>query len=592
MGEPLPGARASQKPAEVRLDSWKEIAAYLDRDVTTVQRWEKREAMPVHRHVHDKRGSVYALPSELDAWVESRRQHLEEGQKAARPEAPMVTVGDHARRWSNTRRLLAAGVVAALVLAASGYLLFRNHSPRVEQSKIKSLAVLPLKNLSGDSNQDYLADGMTEALIGRLAGIRDLRVVSHTSVARFKNTQLSAPEIAKALGVDALVEGSVTREGDRIRVTAQLIRGATDEHFWSETYDRELEDVLSLQSELAQAIAERVEVTVTGSERERLAAVRPVAPEVYESYLRGQYAFQGNDRGSIEEGIRDFNDAIQKDPTFAPAYVALGKAYSELGTIFVGGVPSETRPKVISAAQKALELDPSIAEAHILLGTTLQQEWQWAKAEAEYRKALELSPNDARAHAAFAYWLLCQGRTSEAVDWIERAREIDPVAMSGADVGWMLFLAHRYDEAIHEIRGTLAVNPNDASALWALGFALIENNQPGEAIPVLEKAASLTNRSAGVLAVLIRAYAHAGKHNEALRVLAELKARKKSGYVPAGAFINAYLGLGDTEDAFISLEQGYSERSNILQFLKVHPCFDPIRGDPRFADLMKRVGLQ
>ena len=577
----------------MRLDSWKEIAAYLNRDVTTVQRWEKREGMPVHRHVHAKRGSVYALSTELDAWLQGRRESLVEVEEEPEAKAPTVAEADHRQRATlETSRWLALSGAILLALVTISYFMYRRRASDVAQPKIRSLAVLPMKNLSGNANQEYLADGMTEALIGRLARIHELRVISHTSVMRFRNPQLSVPEIARTLNVDAIVEGSVMPEGNRIRVTAQLIRGATDTHIWSETYDRDLRDVLALQSELAQSIAQKVEVTVTGAEQERLTAAHPVAPEVYESYLKGRSAFnKSNSRADIEKSIGYFQDALTKDPTFAPAYVGLADAFSELGTVFIGAPPNETRPKVISAARKALELDPNLSEAHVLLALAEQEQWDWAQAETEYRRALDLNPNDAAAHAGLALWLLCQGRTEEALAWARRGRELDPLSISGADVSWILFQSHRYDEAISESRSALAVQADNAGALWGLGFALIANNQPAEAIPILEKATSVSNRSPAVIGVLIRAYAHAGRRRDALQLLAELNRRREVGYVPAGAFVNAYLGLGENDQAFAWLDRAYREQSNILQFLKVHPFFDPIRGDPRFADLVRRVGL-
>jgi TolB-like protein/Tfp pilus assembly protein PilF len=589
MAEPSFEIPTSETP-EKRLESWKEIAAYLSRDVTTVQRWEKKEGMPVHRHLHDKRGSVYALPEELDAW-RSRRQPPGEPEIQPRTETPVVQISETPARRPRVWLWTAIGIVASLVLIAA-YFAFRHRPASQSATGIHSLAVLPLRNLSGDPSQDYLADGVTEALIGRLASIHDLRVVSHTSVMRFKNPQISIPEIAKKLGVDAIVEGSVMRDGTHIRVTAQLIRGATDEHFWSEPYDRELRDAIALESEIAQAIAEKVEVTVTGQEQQRLTAARPVSPEVYESYLKGRFVLsQANSRASIEESIGDFDSAIKQDPTFAPAYLGMARAYSALGTIFAGVRPSETRPKVIAAAQAALKLDPDLAEAHRLLANVRQKEWDWAQAEAEYKRALELAPNDARAHADYAFWLLSQGRTDDAVTWIRHARELDPVAVTGNEVSEILFQARRYDEAIRESRSALAVQPDNAVTLWYLGFQLIANNQAAEAVPVLEKSLSLSEGSPGVAGVLIRAYAHAGRRDDALRLLADLKRRSRTGYVPAGAFVNAYLGLGDNEQAFAALEQAYKEKSALLQWVKVHPYFDPIRGDPRFQDLVRRVGL-
>ena len=591
MGDPFPGTQPTEKTPSDRLDSWKEIAVYLDRDVTTVQRWEKREGMPVHRHLHDKRGSVYALTSELDTWRQGRKLRSDE-EESAEPEPSLIEENSSQRKTSTRLRLwLVLTGLAMLVLLAAAYII-RSRMQESAQPKITSLAVLPLKNLSGDPTQEYLADGMTEALIGRLAGIRDLRVISHTSVMRFKNAQLSVPEIAKTLGVDALVEGSVIREGSRVRVTVQLIRGSTDDHFWSETYDREMQDVLSLQSELAQSIAEKVEVTLSGEEHDRLSATRPVAPEVYESYLKGRFAAnEGHSKAEIEESIGYYQDAIKKDPTFAPAYVGLAQTYTALGTVFAGVSPEETRPKVMEAAQKALQLDPNLADAHVALANDLQEEWHWTEAETEYKRALELSPNDVSAHVEYALWLLCQGRTDEAVDWIKRGRNLDPVAVSGAGVAWILFQSHRYDEAIREARSALAVSPNSMGALLTLGFVLNANNQSAEAVTVLEKASSISHGSPAVIGVLIRAYAHAGRRNDALRLLATLKKRKQAGYVPAAAFLNAYLGLGDNNQAFVWFEQCYKEKSNILQFLKTHPYFDPVRSDPRFVDLVHRVGL-
>ncbi len=594
MGGPSPDTPIS----EDRLDSWKAIAAYLGRDVTTVQRWEKREAMPVHRHVHDKRGSVYALATELDAWLESRRRHFGEEQddkdKEPTPEPPLKADPDReARPMARARGWLILAAVAVIVVLAGAYVVSRDRMGKTAQPRIRSLAVLPLKNLSGDAAQEYLADGMTEALIGRLSTMHDLRVISRTSVMRFKNPQLSVPEIARILRVDAIVEGSVMREGNRIRVTAQLIRGASDEHFWSETYDRELREVLNVQSELAQSIAKKVEVTVTGAERQRLIATRSVAPEVYESYLKGRSVYdKSNSRAEVEESIVYFEHAIQMDPKFAPAYVGLATASSALGTVFVGAAPDQTRPRVINAARKALELEPDLAEAHVLLASVQQEQWHWAEAEAEYRRALELNPNDADAHAGLALWLLCRGRRDEAVSWALRGRELDPLAVSGASTGWILFQSHRYDEAVRELHSVLAVDPDDAGALLYLGFTLVGNDQAGDAIPVLEKAISVSHGSPAATGVLIRAYAHAGRRKDARRLLGELQTRKSAGYVPAAAFVNAYLGLGENDQAFVWLEQAYQEQSNILQFLKVHPYFDPIRGDPRFRDLLRRTGLE
>jgi TolB-like protein/Tfp pilus assembly protein PilF len=574
-------------PRGRRLESWKEIAAYLGRDVTTVRRWERREGLPVYRILHSKLGSVYAYTTELDAWRDGRAvvaTHVAD----ADPVLEIARHGLRARRW-----LVVCGV-AMLALLVVAYFTTRTRLGATG-SKIKSLAVLPLKNLSGDPTQEYLADGMTEALIGRLSSIHDLRVISRTSAMHFKDTRAPLPEIAKALGVDAMVEGSVIRDGGRVRVHAQLIRAATDEHFWSETYDRELGDALALESDVAQAIAARVEVSVTGAERARLVAARQISPDVYEDFLKGQLAERSNSPSATQKSIAYFEEAIKKDPAFAPAYLGLAQAYGALGMPGVGGAPPrELQPKVISAVRKALELDPTLPGAHALMGSLYQMQWQWNDAEREYKLALELDPNDAGAHLSFSSWLLSQGHTEEALAWSRRARELDPIGITGNTMGWILFQSRRYDEAIRELRSDLAVHQDDASTYWScwfLGFALIANGQPNEAIPVLEKALALSERNPAVIGVLVRAYAHAGRRAEALRLLDELKRRQQKGYVPTAAFVNAYLGLGDNEQAFAWLERAYKERSMILQYIRVHPFFDPLRGDPRLADLVRRVGL-
>jgi tetratricopeptide (TPR) repeat protein len=297
-------------------------------------------------------------------------------------------------------------------------------------------------------------------------------------------------------------------------------------------------------------------------------------------------------QSAVEKSIAYFEEAIKKDPTFAPAHLGLANAYDALATSGIGGAsPGEVRPKVISAARRALELDPTLAEAHGLLAVVYQEQWQWGDAEGEYKLVLELKPNDAGAHQAYAVWLLCQGRTEEAMKWSRRARELDPLGIGGDGVGWILFQSRHYDEAIRELRSALAVHPDDGLIYWFLGFALIANGQADEAIPVLEKALTFTDRSPAVIGVLVRAYAHAGRRAEALRLLDELKRRQQEGYVPTAAFVNAYLGLGDNERAIVWLQRAYEEQSMIMQYIKVHPFFDPLRSDPRFADLVRRVGL-
>jgi len=481
------------------------------------------------------------------------------------------------------------GAVALLALLAVALVWYQGRSAKAAQPAIKSVAVLPLKNLSGDPKQDYLADVMTEGVIGRLSRIRNLRVISRTSVMGFKDTQLSVPQIAGMLGVDAIVEGSLIRDGNRIRVHAQLIRAASDEHFWAQEYDREVENVLALQSDIARSIAERVEGTITGQERVRLVTARPIAPEVYESYVKAKNDPE-NTKAHIEQRIADFQDAIRKDPTFAPAYLGLAESYISYQDSFVGAPPSEIRPKATAAAQKAIELDPELAEAHAILAEMYQKEWRWPESEAEYKRALELEPNDASSHRGYANWLACQGRTDEALGWVKRGRELDPLA-SGDTVGWILLLHRRYGDSIREYRSIVAAHPESTNARWALGYALMLDNQAEDGIWELEKLAAMVHRSPGSLAMLATAYARAGNRTQALRLIDELKQRRRDGYIPPSAFITPYLALGEYEQAFFWCDEASKEKSGILQWIKVEPSFDPVRGDPRFRDLLRRVGL-
>lgn len=257
----------------------------------------------------------------------------------------------------------------------------------------------------------------------------------------------------------------------------------------------------------------------------------------------------------------------------------------------MGGVAEQERPRAVLAAQKALELDPDLAEAHVLMALIAETQWHWAEAESEYHRALDLRPNDAAAYSGLAWWLDCQGRTEEAVTMRRHARELDPLAVSGAGLGWDLLFARRYDQAIQELHSVMAVKPEDAFARWILGFVLIANHDPQGAIPELEKGISLSNRSSGVVGLLVNAYAQAGRRRDALRLLDELKRRRQAEYVPAAAFVFAYLGLGNYDQTFVWLDQAYKEQSYALQTLKVLPLFDPIRSDPRFIDLLHRVGL-
>jgi TolB-like protein/tetratricopeptide (TPR) repeat protein len=585
-------SQPAQPSTTDRLDSWKDIAVYLKRDISTVQRWEQREKMPVHRHLHDRRGSVYAFHSELDVWLETRRPRLKQDAETRALDGVETIAPASAVRILAKLQWMRAAVATALVLAGIAYLFVSSRvatTPRM----IRAVAVLPLQNLSGDSGQDFFVDGMTEALIERLSSMQGVRVISRTSVMQFKHSSQSLPEIAKILGVDAVVEGSVVRSGRRVHISAQLIRGESDDHLWSGSYDREAGDVLALQSEVALAIARQIQISVAGRESgSRSAPNTPaVSLDVYEDYLKGRFALNRTPTPDLEASVRYFEAAIAKDASFAPAYSGLGAAHAVLSSPFGGDEPVDALAKAAQAAGRALELDATIAEAHFVLGEVALRRWQWTEAEARYRRVLDLDPNNAAAHAGRARWLLAQRRTDEALEWAQRARELDPLALYGRDIGWILFLSRRYADAIRELNTVLAVQPDESGALWYLGFAMIEHGEAAEAVRVLERSAALSGRNPAVLGVLVRAYARGGRSTEALRVLGELTRRREAGYVPAAAFVNAYLGLGDYERALEWLDRAFDERSKILLHLKVHLFFDPLRNDPRYEALQRRMNF-
>jgi TolB-like protein/DNA-binding winged helix-turn-helix (wHTH) protein/Flp pilus assembly protein TadD len=489
-------------------------------------------------------------------------------------------------------RLLLAGV-AALAVFSVALVLYRSSSAKgAKQPPIKSLAVLPLTNLSGDPTQEYLADGMTEALIGRLSEIHNLRVISRTSVTRFKGTHLSVPEIARTLQVDAIVEGSIIRDGSSIRVHAQLIRAATDEHFWSEAYDRELRDVLSLQSDVAQSIARKVEVTITGEEHARLRSARPVDPQAYEAYLKGRYYWNKRTADSMPKAALYFEQAISKDPGYGAAYSGLADCNS--GLAWHGFMsPAEVLPKAYAAAQKAVEIDPQSAEAHASLALVLDHKWDWAGAEVEFSRALELNPQYANAHHWYGDYLSIQGRHDEALVEAKRALELDPLnLMIGTWVGLRYYLARRYDGAIEQSQNTVDLDPNFAAAHLILGESYVQQGKHKEGLDELQKAAGLSGDSPLYMAQVGVSLALAGEKKEALCAIRELRDISGKRYVSPYGVAQIYATLNDKEQTYKWLETAYRDRAVWMSYLAVDPVFDSIRSEERFRDLLRRVDLR
>ncbi|HZM99631.1 MAG TPA: tetratricopeptide repeat protein [Pyrinomonadaceae bacterium] len=482
-------------------------------------------------------------------------------------------------------------ILAPLVLAALVYAWYTREKPR---PTVLSIMVLPLANLSSDPEQEYFADGITDALIGDLAKISGLHVISRTSSMHYKGTKKSLPEIARELKVDAVVEGTVQRSGDRVVIRAQLIHAATDVHLWVQDYEREMRDVLDLQSEIAQAIARQIRIRMTPDEEARLASTHPVRPKAFDLYLQGRYLYWNKrTEENLDKAIEHFQNAIKEDSSFAQAYTGLADCYNALGTVMVSALPPiESRRLAEAAATKALELDPALADAHTALAYVNNYNWNWAAAEQGYKRALELNPNYANAHNFYANYLMSRGRIDEAIAASNRARELDPFSLAiSSQRGFLLENARRYDEAIEQLRAVIAMDPNHYHAHWVLGHTYVAKGQFEEAIIAAQKAVDLSQRAPGALGMLGLAYGLGGHEAEARKVLNELLKLNEGRYVTPAALVNVYIGLGDKEQAFVWLEKAYQERSNFLAFLKVFPIVDPLRSDPRFDELTRRVGL-
>ena len=459
--------------------------------------------------------------------------------------------------------------------------------------QIRAIAVLPLENFSADTEQEYLADGMTEALISELSRIRALHVISRTSVMRYKKTNRSLREIASELNVDAVIEGSVQLAGGRIRVTAQLIEAETDQHLWANNYDRDLSDILVLQSEVAQEIAQEIKVTITPEEHARMADLKPVKPEAYEAYLKGRFFINKVTEAAVRKGIEYFELAVEKDADYALAYAGLAESYDILTT--AGWMlPEDGWPEVKQEAIRALSLDETLAMPHTLLGEVkFVVDWDWKGAEIEYKRAIELNPGHAIVHQYYAIFLSAMGRHDEAVSENRHALQLDPLSLSiNQSLGALLRYARRYDESIQQLNNTLSLDPNFAFAHLSIGRTYLNKKMFKEAVEELEEAALLTDNSTTVIVDLIRAIALSGKPEKAEKLFNDLMLPSEEKYLSPYNKALIYCALGKTDRAFEHLEKAYEKHSNNLVLLKIDPRFENIRSRPRFKSLMRKLRLQ
>jgi len=483
--------------------------------------------------------------------------------------------------------LLLIGLAVGLSVPAVRDRLLGAPGPRV----ITSLAVLPLENLSGDPEQEYFADGMTEALITDLSKIGALKVISRTSAMRYKGARKPLPEIAAELKVDALIEGTVLHVGDRVRITAQLIEAATDQHLWAQSYERDMKDVLHLQGEVARAIAEEIQAKLSPQEQTRLSTARAVKPQAYEAYLKARYNWNKRHREAVLEGLRYFEEAIEIDPTYALAHVGVADSYAVMGAN-QWLAPGQALPKAKAAARDALELDDTLAEAHTTLALVLQSEWDWEGAEREYERALGLNPGYAVAHQWYSVLLSETGKHERALAGARRAAELDPLSPTIAmNVGQALYMARRYEEARRAFSRMLEEHPDFFPTRYYLGGIHVQGGQLAEGIAELQKAAALSSDDTQVMAALGYAYARAGREAEARGVLQELGRLAGEQYVSPYLPAMVHAGLDEKGKALELLEEAYAQHDSALSWLDVEPMFDSLRADTRFQDLLRRMKL-
>jgi TolB-like protein/DNA-binding winged helix-turn-helix (wHTH) protein/Tfp pilus assembly protein PilF len=489
------------------------------------------------------------------------------------------------RLWPARRVIFTLALVLSLPILAVWLFRSRERAP----TGIRSLAVLPLDNLSGDPSQDYFADGMTDELITDLAHIRALRVISRTSVMAYKHARKPLPEIARELNVDAVVEGTVLRSGEQVRITAQLIQAPADKHLWAESYEGNLRDTLALQKRVANTIAEQIRIEVSPQEQAVLEKATVVNPVAYESYLKGRYFWNKRTPDGLKVAMAYFKQAIEEDPTNARAYAGLADTYNLLGDWEYGALaPSEAYPKGKAAAIKALELDNTLGEAHTSLAFSSDVfDWDWDSAEKEFKLAIELNPGYATAHHWYAWHLTEMGRNNEAIAEMRKAEHLDPLSLIiSADMAEILLVAHLNDKAIEQCRRTVQMDPNFAIAHLELGQAFVQEHRYDEAIAEFQKAIQLSGGSIPSYANLAYAYAMSNRRNEAIKILNDLKDRSARN---ASEIALIYAGLGEKDQAMKWLEKAYEDHFNPSILLR--PAFDPLRFDPRFQNLVHRIGL-
>ncbi len=511
------------------------------------------------------------------------------------PPVPTASLAQPAQGRPASRFKPVLWVVLAAVASIALWTQVGNRVPKPQPTPGRILlAVLPFDNLSGDREQDYVSDGMTEEIITQLGRLQPERlgVISRTSVMRYKHTNLPLAEIGQELGVEYMLSGSVRQEGPRVRVAVQLVRASDQTQAWAETYDRDAQGVITLQQDVAQGIARSLALELLPAQRAALARSPTTSSAAHDAYLKGRFYWNERTESSLRKSLEYFQLAVERDPQYARGYVGLADSYNLLAD-YGALAPADALPKALTAARKALELDETLAEAHASLGwTTMVYEWDWAAAEREFQRALQLDPGYAPAHQWRAYLLRVSARPEEALAEARHAAELEPSSLIiQSIVGWHHYLSRQSEPALRQFQQALDMDPNFARVHSYLGWTYLQQRKYDQALAELEKARELSPGSPARLAELGHAYAVAGRREKALKVLSDLTAIARTRYVEPDLIALIYAGLGDKDQAFCWLDKAYSERSVKLVLLKVDPRMDPLRSDPRFQELAKRIGL-
>jgi len=604
---------------EPRLESWGEIAAYLRREIRTVQRWERYQGLPVRRLLIGKLGSVYAYRSELDKWYRERQPQPENGEedteKAGNGEvAAHVTVSTEADKQKSqgqadgselppprprvTRLHITITLLTLLVVAAvtPGVYFFRHgHSPARSASGKIRLVVLPFANLSGDPQQDYFSAGLTDEMTTQLGRLDPERLGVIAATASKLIAGKSMAEVGRTLDVQYALEGSVRRGGNQVRIDVQLIQVSDQTNLWADSYTGDLGDILHVQDEVAAAVAGQIRVAlpvgalgVNGAK----GTARAVNPEAYDDYLRGR--FYWTNRGDLHKSIDAYQKAVQKDPSYALAYAGLASGYALLGQVPYDDMPPiQAKPKAREAAERALQLDPQLGEAHsVLANVSFSYDWDFDAAEREFQRALALGQNDPTAHQWHSHYCVVRNRLQQALEENSRALALDPVSpLFNTTRAEIYYNARQFDAAIGQARRTIEQYPTYPLAYIWLGSAYREKKMYKDALEQFAHASKLSDNHPAITALYGHALALSGDTAGARRALADLQRLAKTRYVSAFYFAGIYTGLGEKSTAMDWLDKAYKERNDRLVYLNVDPMADPLRSEPRFQDLMKRLHL-